>query len=41
MYFIDRDGDIIETKATVGSSLLTVAIDNEVELEGIIIHTCV
>ena len=36
VYFIDRDGDKIVTQATVGTSLLTVAIDNEVELEGII-----
>lgn len=35
VYFIDRDGDKIETTATVGTSLLTAAMDNEVELEGI------
>ena len=38
VYFIDRDGDQIETKATIGSSFLTVALDNQVELEGTISH---
>ena len=33
--FIDRDGDRMETTAIVGTSLLTTAIDNGVELEGI------
>ncbi|XP_059154026.1 2Fe-2S ferredoxin-like isoform X2 [Physella acuta] len=32
--FIDRDGDRITTKAVVGESLLTTAINNDVELEG-------
>lgn len=35
MYFVDRDGDRIEVVAKVGSSLLDVAIDNDIELEGI------
>lgn len=39
LYFVDRDGDRIEVVAKVGSSLLDVAIDNDVELEGIFITT--
>ena len=39
MYFVDRDGDRIEVVAKVGSSLLDVAIDNDIELEGIFITT--
>lgn len=32
--FIDRDGDQKKVKALVGTSLLDVAIDNNVDLEG-------
>ncbi|CAC5409924.1 FDX1 [Mytilus coruscus] len=34
LYFVDRDGDRITVNADVGSSLLDVAIDNDIELEG-------
>ena len=34
VYFIDRDGDKIPAIATVGSTFLEVAINNDVELEG-------
>ena len=33
--FIDRDGDEITVNAKVGDTLLDVAKDNEVDLEGI------
>ena len=33
--FLDRDGDKIFAKAKVGASFLDIAIDNDVELEGI------
>ncbi|XP_063404840.1 2Fe-2S ferredoxin-like isoform X2 [Mytilus trossulus] len=34
LYFMDRDGDRITVNAGVGSNLLDVAIDNDIELEG-------
>lgn len=34
MYFIDRDGDQIAAPAAVGESLLDVALNNSIELEG-------
>lgn len=34
MYFIDRDGDQIAASAAVGESLLDVALNNSIELEG-------
>ncbi|CAG2231576.1 ADX [Mytilus edulis] len=33
LYFMDRDGDRITVNAGVGSNLLDVAIDNDIELE--------
>jgi ferredoxin len=35
LHFIDRDGDKIDAIATVGDSLLDVAIKNDIEVEGI------
>lgn len=34
MKFVDRDGDIMTVNAKVGDSLLDVAKDNDVDLEG-------
>lgn len=34
MYFIDRDGTKLEAKAKLGTSLLDVALDNNIDLEG-------
>ena len=34
VYFIDRDGEKITAKAKIGTSLLDVAIDNNIDLEG-------
>ena len=34
MYFVDRDGDRLKAVANVGESLLDVAVNNDVELEG-------
>ncbi|XP_074640079.1 adrenodoxin-like isoform X1 [Tubulanus polymorphus] len=34
IYFRDRDGDLFSAKANIGDNLLTVAIDNDIELEG-------
>lgn len=34
VYFIDRDGDQIAASAAVGESLLDVALNNSIELEG-------
>ena len=34
LYFMDRDGDRIEVMASVGDTLLDVAVSNDVELEG-------
>lgn len=34
LYFIDRDGDKKATKAKIGTSLLDVALDNNIDLEG-------
>lgn len=36
---MDRDGDRITVNAGVGSNLLDVAIDNDIELEGITIFS--
>jgi hypothetical protein len=38
VYFVDRDGDKVAAKATVGTTFLDVAIDNDVELEGTFYH---
>jgi ferredoxin len=35
--FIDRDGDKMSVKGKVGDSLLDVAKDNDIDLEGICI----
>ena len=32
--FVDRDGEKIAVKAKIGTSLLDVAIDNHIDLEG-------
>lgn len=32
--FVDRDGDVITVNAKVGDTLLDVAKDNDVDLEG-------
>lgn len=37
--FIDRDGDKISVKAKMGDSLLDVAKDNDIDLEGIVLIT--
>lgn len=34
LFFIDRDGDKLEAKAKVGTNLLDVALDNNIDLEG-------
>jgi hypothetical protein len=34
VYFVDRDGDKKTVKAKIGSNLLDVAIDNNLDLEG-------
>ena len=36
--FIDRDGDEITVNAKVGDTLLDVAKDNDVDLEGIFLN---
>ena len=39
IYFIDRDGEKRTAKAKIGTNLLDVAIDNNIELEGFGKHT--
>ena len=34
IHIVDRDGEKVEVKAAVGSNLLDVAIDNNIDLEG-------
>ena len=34
IHFVDRDGDKKTTKANIGTNLLDVAIDNNIDLEG-------
>ena len=34
VFFVDRDGDKVQAKAKVGTNLLDVAIDNQIDLEG-------